>query len=65
MFGKKLPADQLVPFTDSLYDGLLDVQSHSSSAACVVLNTMFKTRGGELYRDVSESVVKNVISVET
>ncbi|XP_064639982.1 maestro heat-like repeat-containing protein family member 1 isoform X2 [Lineus longissimus] len=56
VFNKKLPHDQLVPFTDVLYEGLLDVQSHSSSGACVVLNTVIKSRGGELFQHVDRVI---------
>ena len=50
--GKSLPSDQLIPFLNQLYDALLDPQSHSSSGACVVLNSVVKSRGGELHTEV-------------
>ncbi len=49
---QKLPPDQLMPFLDQLLVGLLDVQSHCSSAACVVLHHIIKTHGGELHSQV-------------
>jgi len=45
--------DQLVKFIDKLIDGLLDVQSHCSSASCIFLNHCVKLRGGELKEQVS------------
>ncbi|XP_038067311.1 maestro heat-like repeat-containing protein family member 1 isoform X2 [Patiria miniata] len=53
---KKIPSEQLKPFIYMLIEGLLDVQSHCSSGACVVLNTMLKTRGTELVVDVDEMI---------
>ena len=50
--GKSLPSNQLIPFLNQLYDALLDPQSHSSSGACVVLNSVIKSRGGELHTEV-------------
>ncbi|XP_071092263.1 maestro heat-like repeat-containing protein family member 1 [Haliotis cracherodii] len=51
---KKLHADHLQPFMEVLQEGLLDPQSHSSSGACVVLNGLMKTRGGELHKEVGK-----------
>ena len=48
-----MPADQLNPFIYRLLDGLIDVESHSSSGACVVLNSFCRLRGGELTDEVS------------
>ncbi|GFS16071.1 maestro heat-like repeat family member 1 [Elysia marginata] len=45
---KKLPAGDLVPLIETLQQGLLDSQSHSSSGACVVLNGIMKTRGADV-----------------
>ncbi|XP_022082273.1 maestro heat-like repeat-containing protein family member 1 [Acanthaster planci] len=53
---KKLPSDHLKPFIYLLIEGLLDFQSHCSSGACVVLNTILKTRGTELVVDVDEMI---------
>ena len=39
---------QLITFIEKLIDGLLDVQSHCSSASCIFLNTCVKFRGAEL-----------------
>ncbi len=50
--GRSLPSDQLLPFLDALQEALLDPQSHSSSGACVVLNSVVKSRGGELHAEV-------------
>ncbi|CAH1780505.1 unnamed protein product, partial [Owenia fusiformis] len=49
---KKLPSDQLSDFMEKLYDGLLDAQSHSSSGACVLMNSTIKLRGSELHSQV-------------
>ena len=46
------PGEQLVKFIDKLIDGLLDVQSHCSSASCIFLNHCIKLRGGELKNQV-------------
>ncbi|KAH9515723.1 Maestro heat-like repeat-containing protein member 1 [Bulinus truncatus] len=48
VIAKKLPADCLIPFIETLMQGLLDRQSHSSSGACVVLNGIMKLRGGDI-----------------
>ncbi|XP_059158762.1 maestro heat-like repeat-containing protein family member 1 isoform X2 [Physella acuta] len=48
VIAKKLPADCLVPFMEILQQGLLDVQSSSSSGACVVLNAVMKIRGPDI-----------------
>uniref|UniRef100_A0A2C9KZ46 Maestro heat-like repeat-containing protein family member 1 n=1 Tax=Biomphalaria glabrata TaxID=6526 RepID=A0A2C9KZ46_BIOGL len=48
VIAKKLPADCLIPFIETLQQGLLDLQSHSSSGACVVLNGIMKIRGGDI-----------------
>ena len=45
---KKLPACDLVPLLETLQQGLLDSQSHSSSGACVVLNGIMKLRGADV-----------------
>ena len=52
VISKKLAFDHLPVFIDVLQVGLLDSQSHSSSGACVVLNGVMKTRGGEISRQV-------------
>lgn len=48
---------QLITFIEKLIDGLLDVQSHCSSASCIFLNTCVKFRGGELKEHVIEERV--------
>ena len=48
VISKKLPADHLIPFIETLQQGLLDNQDHSSSGACVVLNGIMKNRGVEI-----------------
>ncbi|XP_041376876.1 maestro heat-like repeat-containing protein family member 1 [Gigantopelta aegis] len=53
---KKLPSDHLPVFIDVLQIGLLDAQSHSSSGACVVLNGVMKTRGGEISKQVEKTL---------
>ncbi|XP_012944683.1 maestro heat-like repeat-containing protein family member 1 isoform X2 [Aplysia californica] len=52
VISKKLPADHLVPFIETLQQGLLDNQSHSSSGACVVLNGIMKNRGLDIRHKV-------------
>lgn len=59
MFCKKIPSDQLLGFIELLYDGLLDAQSHGSSGACVVLNSILKARGSELHAEVRAVPEKN------
>lgn len=53
VLAKKIPQDQLQAFVFLLIEGLLDAQSHCSSGTCVVMNTMFKTRGSEMMGYVS------------
>ena len=43
---------QLITFIEKLIDGLLDIQSHCSSASCIFLNTCIKLRGNELKEHV-------------
>ncbi|XP_046989834.1 maestro heat-like repeat-containing protein family member 1 isoform X1 [Schistocerca americana] len=50
----KLPQFQVIPFTDSLLDGLMDAEPSSSSGASVILNVFLKIKGGELYHQVNE-----------
>lgn len=53
---------QLISFTDKLIDGLLDIQSHCSSASCIFLNTCVKLRGPELNEHVKFKIFKvNII----
>ncbi|XP_077869460.1 maestro heat-like repeat-containing protein family member 1 [Saccoglossus kowalevskii] len=56
VLSKKIPSDQLRNFLFLLFDGLLDFQSHSSSGACVVLNSVFKSRGHELHSDIADII---------
>ncbi|XP_071959367.1 maestro heat-like repeat-containing protein family member 1 [Antedon mediterranea] len=53
---KKMPSEQLNDFLANLYNGLLDSQSHCSSGACVVINTIMKTRGPELLAEVGNII---------
>ncbi|CAH1269548.1 MROH1 [Branchiostoma lanceolatum] len=53
---KKVPTDQLLPFLDRLLQGLIDVHPHASSGACVVLNSMVKTRGSSLHQQVRDVI---------
>ncbi|GFN92402.1 maestro heat-like repeat family member 1 [Plakobranchus ocellatus] len=48
VISKKLPAGDLVPLLETLQQGLLDSQTHSSSGACVVLNGIMKMRGADI-----------------
>ncbi|XP_013392835.1 maestro heat-like repeat-containing protein family member 1 isoform X1 [Lingula anatina] len=56
VLAKKVPSGQLQGLVDLLMQGLLDSQSHSSSGACVALNSLFKSRGGELHEQVSRLI---------
>ncbi|XP_071811966.1 maestro heat-like repeat-containing protein family member 1 isoform X2 [Apostichopus japonicus] len=56
VLAKKIPQDQLQAFVFLLIEGLLDAQSHCSSGTCVVMNTMFKTRGSEMMGYVADIV---------
>ena len=52
---KLVPAGgQLMEFIEKLIDGLLDVNSHCSSASCIFLNFCVKLRAVELKENVSE-----------
>ncbi|XP_072169220.1 maestro heat-like repeat-containing protein family member 1 [Diadema setosum] len=51
---RRVPSEQLEGFVFLLIDGLLDPQSHCSSGACVVLNTILKSRGIELLSSVRQ-----------
>lgn len=53
-----LPHFQLMHFTESLLDGLLDHEPSSSSGSSVILNVFLKLKGGELYQHVSDIVLK-------
>jgi hypothetical protein len=48
---------QLITFIEKLIDGLLDVQSHCSSASCIFLNTCIKFRGAELKDHVKYNAI--------
>ena len=48
----RVPNYQVVQFIEKLIEGLLDVQSHSSVAACLVLKHCVKIRGSELENQV-------------
>nr|CAD7435661.1 unnamed protein product [Timema monikensis] len=50
----KLPHFQLMHFSESLQEGLLDPETTSSSGASVVLNILLKAKGGELYHQVHD-----------
>lgn len=53
-----LPHFQLMHFTESLLDGLLDCEPSSSSGSSVTLNVFLKLKGGELYQHVSDIILK-------
>jgi len=53
---KRIPSDQLVSFIEKLFEGLLDLQSHCSSAACIVLHYCIETRGTELKAQVDNFI---------
>eukprot|EP00058_Branchiostoma_floridae_P019456 XP_002604946.1 hypothetical protein BRAFLDRAFT_77203 [Branchiostoma floridae] len=53
---KKVLTDQLLPFLDLVLQGLIDVHPHASSGACVVLNSMVKTRGSSLHQQVRDVI---------
>ncbi|CAB4024478.1 maestro heat-like repeat-containing family member 1 [Paramuricea clavata] len=48
VLSKKVESDQLSFLINGLIEDLSDGQSHSSSGACVVLNSLFRIRGAEL-----------------
>lgn len=50
---------QTMAFVEKLIDGLLDIQSHCSSASCIFLNTCVKTRGSELKEHV-ENIIRHL-----
>ena len=50
---------QLAVFIEKLIDGLLDVQSHCSSASCIFLNYCVKLRGHEMSGQV-ESLIRHL-----
>ena len=52
VIAKKTSKEQLYPLIETLQEGLMDFQSHSSSGACVVLNGLMKQRGSELFDKV-------------
>jgi hypothetical protein len=57
---KLVPAGgQLIAFIEKLIDGLLDVESHCSSASCLLLNFCVKLRGSELKEHV-ENLIKHL-----
>ncbi|KAK7115260.1 maestro heat-like repeat-containing protein family member 1 isoform X1 [Littorina saxatilis] len=59
VIAKKTTREQLYPLMESLQEGLMDFQSHSSSGACVVLNGLMKQRGSEVFDKVDE-LLKNL-----
>ncbi|PIK38286.1 putative maestro heat-like repeat-containing protein family member 1 [Apostichopus japonicus] len=69
VLAKKIPQDQLQAFVFLLIEGLLDAQSHCSSGTCVVMNTMFKTRGSEMmgytYNGVLENLARDASLLES
>ena len=52
ILSKKVTSDQLSFLINGLIEALSDGQSHSSSGACVVLNSLFRIRGAELGGEV-------------
>lgn len=52
LLSKRVESDQLSFLINGLIDALNDAQSHSSSGACVVLNSLFRIRGAELGGEV-------------
>ena len=50
---KKVPSSELMSFLSCLMEALLDPQAHSSSGACVCLNSVLRARGGEVHSQVS------------
>ncbi|XP_063232625.1 maestro heat-like repeat-containing protein family member 1 isoform X2 [Bacillus rossius redtenbacheri] len=50
----KLAPGQLVHLADSLIEGALDPAPSSACGASVVLNTLFQSKGGELYHHVPQ-----------
>lgn len=50
-----MASDQLSFLINGLIEDLSDGQSHSSSGACVVLNSLFRIRGAELGGEVGRT----------
>ncbi|KAF5275577.1 hypothetical protein FQA39_LY06689 [Lamprigera yunnana] len=59
-----LPQLQLPHFVNHLIDALLDVESLSSSGSTVVLNTVIKSKGGELLMHVQDLLNKLLMTLE-
>nr|XP_022903178.1 maestro heat-like repeat-containing protein family member 1 [Onthophagus taurus] len=53
-----IPKFQIGHFAEYLIDGLLDVENSSSNGTSVVLNNLFKLKGGDLQQNVSDLVSK-------
>lgn len=56
ILSKKTPGDQLTFLIRGLMEALSDQQSHSSSGACVVLNSVLRIRGAELGGEIPSLV---------
>ena len=53
---KKVSSEHLWSLVTFLLDGLVDLQGHSSSGACVVLNSIVKLRGTSLSEQVGQQI---------
>ena len=57
VLAKKVTSDQLSFLINGLIEALSDGQSHSSSGACVVLNSLLRIRGAELGGEVKNIII--------
>ena len=63
MLCKKVAGEFLWPTIETLLEGLVDYQPHSSSGACVVLNNIVKLRGSVLSEQVIISYMMQQVNV--
>jgi hypothetical protein len=60
-----MPTKQLIPYIDKLIEGLLDIETHCSSAACIFLVNCIKLKGGDLSDHVIIYLISLVFSTTT
>lgn len=60
----KMPHYQLINFTESLLNGLLDSEEQSATGVTIVLKTFLNVKGGEMFHYVDDIVVKILSVVE-
>eukprot|EP00040_Diaphanoeca_grandis_P032327 m.195702 g.195702 ORF g.195702 m.195702 type:complete len:1632 (-) comp32581_c2_seq1:207-5102(-) len=56
VLAKKIDGDDLLQLLEPLFEGLLDPEASSASGACVVVNGLFRARGGELGNEVPKMI---------